>query len=402
MKNSMVWMVPLLAASLLGGCKKKDESKPAEKVVAKEGSDKPAEPPKKVGLEDPTSDPKIVAAAKQVLTDCPKTMEEKSGEKTKMLDACDKFGATFGDQKFENAEVTMVNFLEDPDVRVRFMGLVGLHRFAYKYKDDKALVGRVLDGLKKEKAPSPIDHLWVQRVSRLPAEDADVDAKLKAIAMDPATSNDVKVSIMSWWPGPAGYELVKANAASTDPAMVKAVAQGYGQQFPNHAEEACAFWAAHLETPDKATNDIALGNLTGGLLNFETKDSESTDQMGGETNGPSTRNEKRCSAEQLGKALDLIEKKFAANESGDVLPYSLGFIANDKLSPPELKARAVKDLKAMVEKKNYFPGQAALRKLAEGDDPGIVKYAQKFAKDENLKDTVETIVNDAKEKKKNK
>lgn len=398
MTKSIVWMVPFLTASLLGGCKKKDENKPAEKIVAKEG-DKPAEPAKKVGLEDPTSDPKIVAAAKQVLTDCAKTMEEKSGEKTKMLDACDKFGAHFGDQRFEKAEVTMVNFLEDPDVRVRFMGLVGLHRFAYAYKDDKALVGRALDALKKEKAPSPIDHLWVQRVSRLTADDADVNAKFKAIGTDANTSQDIKVSIMSWWPGPAGYELVKANAASADPAMVKAVVQGYGQQFTTHTDEACAYWAAHMETPDEATNAMAIGHLTGGSLEIATRDSESTDSISGDTEGPSSRNEKRCSAEQLGKAVDLIEKNFAAGKGFDWMPRALGFIANDKMSPPPLKERALKDLKAMVEKKGYFPGQAALRALAEGGDPAMVKYAQKFAKDETLKDTVETIVKDAKQKK---
>ncbi|HUS30504.1 MAG TPA: hypothetical protein VMZ53_18470 [Kofleriaceae bacterium] len=396
----MVWLAPCLAAVVLGGCgKKKENDKPAEKVVAKEGDKKPAEPPKKVGLEDPTSDPKIVAAAKQVIADCGKTMEEKSGEKTKMLDACDKFGATFGDQKFEKAEVTMVNFLEDPDVRVRFMGLVGLHRFAYAYKEDKALVGRVLDALKKEKAPSPIDHLWVQRVSRLPADDADVDAKLKAIGMDAAASNDVKVSIMSWWPGAAGYELVKANAASTDAAMVKAVAQGYGQQFANHADEACAYWAAHLETPDADTNDVTLGHLTGGYLSISTKDTESTDSISGDTEGPSSRNEKRCTAEQQGKALDVIEKKFAAGDSGDVMPRSLGFLANDKLTSKEIKERAVKDLKAMVEKKGYFPGREALRQLNEAGDPAMVKYAQKFSKDADLKETVDEIVKASKEKK---
>jgi hypothetical protein len=393
MTKSMVWFAPCLAAVALSGCGKKAEDKPAEKVVAKEG-DKPAEPPKKVGLEDPTSDPKIVAAAKQVLTDCGKTMEEKSGEKTKMLDACDKFGEHFGNQKFEKAEVTMVNFLEDPDVRVRYMGLVGLHRFAYSYKDDKALVGRVLDALKKEKAPSPIDHLWVQRVSRLPADNADVDGKLKAIGTDAATSQDIKASIMSWWPGPAGYELVKANAASTDPAMVKLVAQGYGQQFTAHAEEACAYWAAHMETPDQETNEISMGHLTGGSLSVSTKDSESTDAMSGDSDGPRSGNEKRCSPDQLGKAMDLIEKKFAAGDGKREMASALGFIANDKHSPKEIK-----DLKAMVEKKGFFPGQEALRQLNESGDPAMVKYAQKFAKDETLKDTVETIVKDAKEKK---
>lgn len=397
MTKSIVWMAPLFAASLLGGCKKKDEAKPAEKVVAKEG-DKPAEPAKKVGLEDPSNDSKIVAAAKQVLADCGKTMEEDNGGKTRTLEACDKFGADFGDLKFEKSDATFVNLLEDPDVRVRAIGLEGLHRMAREWKNDKVLAGRVVDALKKEKAPSPIDHEWVQRIATIPAE-TGVDDKIKAIAMDPSSSNDTKVSLMAWWPSPAGYEVVKANAASTDPVMVNAVVQGYAQQFKDHSDEACAYWATHLETPDAATNEMAIGRLTGGSLENATRDSESEDNMRGTADGPSDRNEKRCTADQLSKALDVIEKKFADGASDDWMPKALGFLAHDKLSPPPAKERAIKDLKAMVEKKNYFPAQAALRALAQTGDPAMVKYAQKFGKNPDLKDTVDEIVQASKQKK---
>lgn len=398
MTKLMVWMGPVLAVSLLAGCKKKDgENKPAEKVVA----DKAAEPPKKVGLEDPTNDPKIVAAVKQVLADCGKTMDEMNGDKKRTIEACDKFDDDFGAMRLQlpKSDVTYVNLLEDPDVRVRALGVEGLHRWAPEWKNDKALAGRVVEGLKKEKAPSPIDHEWAQRVASIPTE-TGVDDQIKALAMDPNTSMDVKAPLMAWWPSPAGYELVKANAASTDAVVVNAVVQGYSQQYKDHSDEACAYWAAHLETPDAVTNEMAIGRLTGGSLDNKTRDTESEDNISGTADGPSDRNDKRCTAEQLTTALDLIEKKFAAGASDDWMPRALGFLANDKLSPPPVKERAVKDLKAMVEKKNYFPGQAALRALAQNNDPAMVKYAQKFAKDPNLKDTVDGIVQASKEKKK--
>jgi hypothetical protein len=401
MKNT-TWVVwtPFLAAAVLAGpaCKKKDADKPAEKVVSNEKKEAPPEPAKPVGLADPSNDPKIVEAAKKVLTDCAKTMEEKSGSKTKNFPSCDKFREDFGDLKFEKSAPTFVNFLDDADVRVRSLGLIGMHRMGYEWKEDKALAGRVVAALKKEKAPSPIDHEWGYRITNIET-DVGVDDQIKAIEMDPNTSMDTKTAIMAWWKSDAGYDAVKANAASTDPAMMSAVVQGYGVQFEKHADEACAYWADHLETPDSATNEMAIGHLTGGWIEHSTKDTESDDSMGGTGGGPSERNDKRCKPEQLGKALDLVEKKFADKAEGEWMPRALGFVANDKLSPKDLKDRAVKDLKAMVEKKGYFPGQEALRQLNAGGDPAMVKYAQKFVKDPDLGDTAKGIVEDAKQKK---
>jgi hypothetical protein len=212
-----------------------------------------------------------------------------------------------------------------------------------------------------------------------------VDDQIKALAIDPKTSNDVKRGLMAWWDGEAAYQAVKANAASTDPEIVDGVGQGYVNHFKDHTEEACAFWEQHLD------NEYALGHMTGGWGGNTTGDSESEDYITGGGGGPSSSDDKRCSEAQLGKALDQIEKEFNAGESDSKMTYALGFMAKDKLTPKALKERTDKILKAMVEKKGQYLRSSALRALVEAD-PKNKAYAQKFAKDDDLKSTVEDIM----------
>jgi hypothetical protein len=403
MTKNMVWMVPVLAAALVGGpgCKKKDGDKANEKVVAKEtgsaGATTEAKPDtSKKGLNDPSNDPKVVEIAKQLMTDCAKTLDESTGNSNKPNQkkgyySCDKWGADFSDKQFEKDAIpTFLNFLDDADVKVRAIGELGLGK-TYDWRSDKAQAQRVINALKNEKAPSPIDHSLGLKVADI-SSSAGLDDQIKAIAIDPNTSLDARTALLAWWRGgePA-YQAVKANAASTDPGVQNAVVQGYINHFKEHTEEACTYWADHLETTNPQANEYALGHMTGGWGGNTTGDTESEDYITGGGGGPSSSDDKRCSEAQLGKALDVIEKEFAAGKSDSKLTYALGFMAKDKLTPKPLKDRTVKILKSMVEKKDQYLRSSALRALVEAD-PAEKAYAKKFAKDEDLKSTVEDLM----------
>ncbi|HTL34582.1 MAG TPA: hypothetical protein VL326_15750 [Kofleriaceae bacterium] len=402
MQNKWVWMAPCLAAAVLSGtaCKKKDNAS-NEKVVAKEtgsagamAKTPEAKPAGNIGINNPANDPKVVAAAKQLMTDCGKTLDEstnndKKPNQKKSYYSCEKWGADFGDQQFEKADATFVNFLEDPDVKVRAIGVSGLGK-GWDWHSNKELAAKVVDALKKEKAPSPIDHNLALRVADL-SSDAGQDDAIKAIAIDPNTSKDVKLAILAWWHGDKAYEAVKANAASTDPDVQNAVVQGYVLHFKDHTEEACTYWADHLATTNEQANEYALGHMTGGWGGNTTGDSESEDYISGGGGGPSSSDDKRCSEAQLGKALDEIQKEWDAGKTDSKLTYALAFLAKDKLTPKPIKDRTNKLLMAMVEKKDQWLRSSALRALVEAD-PKNKTYAKKFAKDEDLKSTVEDLL----------
>lgn len=414
MNKTGLLVAPLLVSVALAGCKKdekKDEKKEGEtteKVTTGSGEAKP-DPGKKVGLEDPTNNPDVVKAAKQLLADCGATLDQSTENSSKPNQkksyySCEKWGADFGDIDFrdgpykdkKDVDLTFVNFLEDPDVKVRAIGVSGLSRM-WDWQSDKALAERVVKALKNEKAPSPIDHNLALRVGDI-SESAGLQDQIKAIGLDPNTSMDVKLALMAWWRGPAAYEIVKAHAATTDMDMVNAVVQGYVLHFEDHTEEACTYWADHLETTNKTANEYALGHLTGGWGGNTTGDSESEDYISGGGGGPGS-SDKRCSEAQLMKAVDLIDKRFSADDTASELTYALAFMAKDEKSPPPVKAKTVEILKKMVEKPGHWLRSTALRALFETGDADLQKYAQKFKDDEDLKDDVEDLNKRAAEEK---
>jgi hypothetical protein len=386
-----------LAVALAGGCKKDGEKKEeAAKTTTDTGEDKPAPEPEKakpIGIEDPSNDANVVKVVKQLLADCGALMDQSTENsykpnQKKSLYSCEKWQA-FRDAEFKGGEATFVNFLDDPDVKVRAIGVYGLDK-TWDWQNNKDLAARVVAGLKKEKAPSPIDHSWALEVKDI-STSVGLDDQIKAIAVDPATSNDVRLALLAWWRGPAAYEAVKANAGATDPETINAVVQGYVNHFEEHTEEACAYWVDHLETASKDANRYALGHMTGGWGGNTTGDSESEDYISGGGGGPGSSETKRCSPEQLTKALELIDKRFAAGESESELTYALAFLAKDKLTPEPVKAKTVDILKRMTEQKGYWSRSTALNALVDSGDPKMKKYAQQFKKDEELKDTVAEI-----------
>jgi len=417
MMSAKVGWVALLVAAISGGCKKKDNEgekesgepsktgEPSAKVTTGSGTGSapvtpevkalpPPAPPKSKGLEDPANDAKVVAAAKQLIADCGAMLDTSTDNSNlpnqkKSYHSCEKWTA-FRETDFGDLDATWVNLTDDPDVKVRAIGVFGLGQ-EHNWRSDKDLAARVVDGLRREKPPSPIDHNWALVVADI-SSSAGLDETIKGVAMDPATSMDVKLALFGWWRNPLAFDAIKAAAGTTDPAMMNAVVQGYINHFEEHTEEACAYWADHLETPNATANEYAIGHLTGGWGGNTTGDSESEDYISGGGGGPSSSETKRCSAEQLTKVLDLFAKKFAAGDSDSSMGYALAFIVKDKLTPAPVKAKAVELLKQMVEKVGYYPRGRALTSLVETGDPEMKTYAEKFKDDEELKDTVAELM----------
>jgi hypothetical protein len=405
MRSKIVWTT-LITAGLFAGCKKDDNKaaatdKATDKGTAAPATDKgsaaaPAADPAKSGMNDPSNDPAVIAKIKTALADCGSTMDQSTGNsdkpnQKKSLYSCDKWSADFGDVEapFDKAAKTFINLLDDPDVKVRAVGVYGLSKDS-SWEDDKDLATRVINGLKKEKAPSPIDASWALAVREIPTS-TGVDDQIKALALDPNTSGDVKLNIAAWWSSPAGYDVVKNFASSTDPNLINAAVQGYALHFDDHTDEACAYWVAHLETASKDANEYAIGHLTGGWDGNTTGDSDSEDYITGGGGGPSSSDDKRCTADQLQKGLDLIAKEFAAGGDYSDMTYALAFLAKDAKSPDAIKKAAVTQLKAMVEKKGYGLRSDALRALGDAGDPSLKDYINGFAKDDDLKETVDEI-----------
>ncbi len=385
-----------LVLAACGGTPPKQSPTPREKTEEVATPEPEPEPAKGVGLQDPTNDPTVVEAAKRLLADCGATLDESTDNSDKPNQkrsyySCEHWAADYGDLSFaETWAPTFVNLLDDPDVKVRAIGVDGLARI-YEWRTDKALATRVVEALKREKAPSPIDHNLALRVADLPG-DLGLDDQIAAIAIDPKTSTDVKLAILGWWRGEAAYAAVKANATTTDPAVINAVVQGYVLHFEEHTEEACAYWADHLETEgSEQAQSYALGHLTGGWGGNTTGDSESEDYISGGGGGPGYSETQRCAEAHLQRALDVITERVAAGRTEGDLIYALAYLAKDKLTPAAIRTRTIKLLKKMVEQQGYWLRASALHALVDTGDPAMKKYAQKFKNDEELADTVKEI-----------
>ena len=106
--------------------------------------------------------------------------------------------------------------------------------------------------------------------------------------------------------------------------------------------------------------------------------------------GPSRSNELACTTAQIDAALATIEHRISRLDDSNYI-YGLESIAIHKKTNAAQKARAVADLKKVVETKGASQRTFALRKLVD-IDPKNKAYAAKQASDPDLKWTVESIM----------
>ncbi len=403
MKTSSKLAAVVFLTGVIGlACRR--EEKGGEKIVAED--DSPKEKPKhdakpapaatpaktgKVGLDDPTSDPSLIAAVKKMLTTCGKRMDEIfTGTKKHSLWTCGDDWKSFTTTKIPDEKTTtstLVNLLEDPDVKVRAVAVYRLDEWGGGlWRTDHALAARMIAALKNEGPHSPIDGSWARLVSRIRPE-AGVDDDLEKLMIDPATQLDIKLNYVAWSETEVAHRVTKAFADSGDPTLVNGAVQGYLHSFGAHKAEACSYWSSHLETPDTTVNQYAFGHLTGGWTGNTTSDSESEDSCTGGGGGPEEGSV--CSEADLQMALDVATKTFdTGGKPNAFLYYGLGRgLVKLKSTPPAIKKGAIALLQKMVETKGYPDRADALKALVE-NAPSYEAYAHKFAGDSELKEAV--------------
>lgn len=344
------------------------------------------------GLKNPKNKPEVVAAIQKVLDACGSKWSEKEG-----FDDCNEPMKEFRDAngKFEKPQQTyLTTLLEDEDPHVRWMAVAGLSGNSFETYSNKELASGIVDALEKEKEkPGSILDGHLAYLAGSTYESAGQWDRLRTIGLAPSTSTDVKSMLAGWWRGgEKAFDIVRTYGVSNDKKLQLAAAQGFALHFEKHADEACNFWSAHFDDSDAAVRKSSVGHLTGGWSGNTTRDSEGGWYITGGGGGPSRGNELACSPAQIDAALATIERRIATNALDDSnYVYGLESIAVHKKTSPKQKARAVADLKKIVETKGMTQRSFALRKLVDVDKKNK-SYAAKFASDPDLKFTVESIM----------
>ncbi len=183
-------LVLLSSVVLLAACNKKEDTKPA----AAPGGDKPAaaapEKPK-IGLEAPGNDPKVVELAKKALG-C--KWEDKVFDPFDT--ACPEYKAWVEEKALFahlNGAATLVAMIEDPDDKVRFLGLKRLDESLGPPPDvlsDKALVARVLTVAEKDKVVHDTSSLGVI-IGDSSMADPEIFARVKTLITTPGTNENI-------------------------------------------------------------------------------------------------------------------------------------------------------------------------------------------------------------------
>jgi hypothetical protein len=334
----------------------------------------------KTGLGDPSNNPEVVALAKSVLTTC-------GWDAKKAFDACDQM-KPWREKSFENVDATLLNFIDDTDVKVRWLGVSGLSRWGRTYRSDKTQGARLLAALEKEPADSVLDAEMT--FVMLNVSDADLLKSLKAYAVKPTTAFDVRAVLASWWNDEQSFDIVKSLTTGDKKAQKEAV-QGYAIHFDKHRDEACKFWTDHLEDDDKDVRAAAVGHLTGGWGGNTTGDSQGNWYVSGGGGGPSIGGDKFCDDAQVEHALTLIAARVKAN-TVDESNYVYGLTALVKHGhTPAIKKKAETELVALVATKGARQRSFALSQLVDADEKQLA-LAKTYEKDDELKYTVKSIL----------
>jgi hypothetical protein len=341
------------------------------------------------GLKNPRNKPEVVAAIQKVLDACGSKWSDKDG-----FGDCSEPMKEFREVngKLDKPQSTYLDILEDEDPHVRWIAMAGLSGSSFEISSNKELAARVVDALEKEKPGSTLD-AQLAYLAGSTSESAGQWDRLRLLGLAPATSFDVKSMLAGWWRGgEKAFDVVKSFSASKDKKLQFAATQGFALHFDKHADEACNFWSAHFDDDDADVRKSSVGHLTGGWSGNTTHDTEGSWYVSGGGGGPSSGNEMACSAPFVDAALATIERRIAANQLDDSnYIYGLESIAKHKKTNAKQKARAIADLKKIVETKGLSQRSFALRKLVDLD-PKNKPYAARFAADPDLKFTVESLM----------
>src|SRR5581483_8283097 len=174
-------------------------------------------------------------AVKKVMEGCKDKWDDKKG-----YDDCDAPMKEFRDAKLEKTDETWLNIIDDDDVKVRWVGVLGLDIWGSSYRDDKKLANRTIDDLRNEKEGSITDAEMAYIVTEI--YDDQFSDHIKEVAFDKGTTKDIKAVLAAWWRKDASYDILKGIKDSKDPVLRLAAVGGYAINFDKHGDEACKYW----------------------------------------------------------------------------------------------------------------------------------------------------------------
>jgi hypothetical protein len=344
-------MITLSAAALLlNGCCKGDKEADPASTTATDGK----------GLSDPGNDPGIVAAAKPVLACTWGNYGFDS--KCEALEAWKKLEAL----KQGAGDKTLVNFLEDANSKVQYLGADALSRQGQAYRKDQTMATKVVDA-----ADKATEKLLVAALGRA-AGNIDLQATglaprvmkmLETHSNGELRQNLAGNTLFQNRDVPGMFDLfVKLARADKDPKVRKAAAAAFWTGTPNGKnEEVCKLW---LELADDADHDLA---------GHSAYHCSFTSSGGG------------CSG-QWDALLSLIEKKAKAGQvRSSFMAAALKYFYGQKKATSVQKKRALEVAKVLVQNPgNDGSSRSSALEFVGKEDPGGKAFAAKFENDKEF------------------
>lgn len=342
----------------LGGCDDKSADKTKSGGATSTASAAASKDGK--GLSDPSNDKAVVTLAKSVLT-C-KWGNYGFDSKCEALKTWKKSDAMKGGK----ADATLVNFLEDADVKVQWLGADALSRMGQKYRTDKAMAEKVVAAADKAtdkqlvaalgKAVGNIDLQktgLADRVKKMLESHSNVELRRTLAGNTLFRNRDV----------PGMFDLfVKLAKSDKDAKVRKAAAAAFWTGTPTGKnEEVCKLW---LELADDKDHDLA---------GHSAYHAAFTSSGGG------------CTG-QWDDLLSLIEKKAKAGEvKSSFMASALKYFYGQKKASDAQKKRALAIAKELVKnEKNDASSRASALEFVGKEDPQGKAFAAKYENDKEF------------------
>jgi hypothetical protein len=226
------------------------------------------------GLAAADNDAAIVALVKAAL-DCPRNGHE-------LLPGCREGFALYRALTVDGAAAdrTLVNLLEDPDDRVRSIGIFALWSPQRpRFQPDKDLAGRVIAAAEKEAPTGAAAIYWGGVVAAIDFERAGVLARVAAMVKNEQLGEVrrvvVKRMLVANKQSPGAARLVMDMVKDPDPEMKLAALSAFSQFSGANVPEVCTFLLSETDDADDEVASraaYALGEMTLGPRCAETVD----------------------------------------------------------------------------------------------------------------------------------
>ena len=369
----MIRLTLLTSCLVLFACDEKSDAKPAapaDKVAAGKGAPEKAAPEKtapekgatptagKIGLEAPGNVPALVALARKALT-C-------KWEEDRFSDDCAEYKAWTGEYdafKDNKNDATLVNFLEDPDEKVRHLGVNRLFGWNGGAFADKAMAARIVTVAEKSTAKLEAYYLG-GLVGHIKVKETELFPRIKAIVTSAEKDATMRGAIVS--------NLLPSNPESDEVfALTKDVMKDTDRQFAGSTMN--AFFMGGNSKKDQ-TCTVFAENLDNADENMAGAAAEKLPRF-------------HCTA-QYGALLKSIEARVKAKTvSAPAFADGLSRLCEEKdVTPAQNKQAIALAHKILEEKKNpstyaaYVRG-SAVEASVTCDAKGAKKYLAKFKKD---------------------